>query len=333
MKTLLSRMADKVDCRFWVLTLLGIGSVACGDRSELRTGNAGVVETDRGAIAAEQLASHSAPTSYPAIGKAESSLTPPISVPTGDLNISVASTDAQTHPTEPSPISLDSVEEDIYSELPALNEIDLPYKLLRLGIHHGQEVSATSGEQWWGLFETEDGFELLPTTIEVNTAYDVVIDPEDGPFTGKEVTTNNPNQAILLLQGMEGLEAGDVETERHGLTDLHRTSLSFSGVLQMPGDLSTQAVANENRLIEQRWHNVLTFAAGEIHQAYDAGAIDSPSAGPRLIWAGDLDRDGRLDFLIDNSTYNQSALTLFLSSAAEEGELVRPVARHIATGC
>ncbi len=57
-------------------------------------------------------------------------------------------------------------------------------------------------------------------------------------------------------------------------------------------------------------------------------------SGAGLLWAGDLDRDGRLDLLLDLSEhYNMSQPTLFLSSAATVGELVASVVRLVMTGC
>ena len=48
---------------------------------------------------------------------------------------------------------------------------------------------------------------------------------------------------------------------------------------------------------------------------------------PKLTWAGDLDRDGKLDFLYDRSGhYLISDLVLCLSSASEIGDLFKEVA-------
>ena len=56
-------------------------------------------------------------------------------------------------------------------------------------------------------------------------------------------------------------------------------------------------------------------------------------SGAGLLWAGDLDRDGRLDLLLDLSEhYNMSLPTLFLSSAAADSDLVAPVARLVRRG-
>ena len=48
-----------------------------------------------------------------------------------------------------------------------------------------------------------------------------------------------------------------------------------------------------------------------------------------IHWAGDLDRDGRLDMLATfSSKYSYHPRQLFLSSAARSGELVAEVARY-----
>ncbi len=68
-------------------------------------------------------------------------------------------------------------------------------------------------------------------------------------------------------------------------------------------------------------------------QKFDLGGC-CDMIGPSLIWAGDLDRDGKLDFLLDATThYNVSEPTLFLSSPAQAGEIVRPVATIHFVGC
>ena len=57
-------------------------------------------------------------------------------------------------------------------------------------------------------------------------------------------------------------------------------------------------------------------------------------ASPTAIWAGDLDRDGELDLLVDATFhYNVSNWTLWLSSGADSGELVGEVATLTTTGC
>lgn len=54
----------------------------------------------------------------------------------------------------------------------------------------------------------------------------------------------------------------------------------------------------------------------------------------RLLFAGDLDGDGLLDLIIDTSDhYNVSKPTLFMSSPAGDGHMLRAVAHLYSVGC
>lgn len=64
------------------------------------------------------------------------------------------------------------------------------------------------------------------------------------------------------------------------------------------------------------------------------GLMLGDDATPHLIFAGDLDRDGKLDLIFDTTDhYNLSRPVLFLSGAAEGDELLHAVAEHNAVGC
>ena len=82
-------------------------------------------------------------------------------------------------------------------------------------------------------------------------------------------------------------------------------------------------------------HQSLTALSGYRSQASDDPRIQlGDDASPRLIFAGDLNRDGRLDLIFDTTDhYNLSRPTLFLSSAAGKGGVVRAVGTHDAVGC
>lgn len=58
------------------------------------------------------------------------------------------------------------------------------------------------------------------------------------------------------------------------------------------------------------------------------------SSFPSLLWAGDLDGDGKLDLIMDTTdNYNVRNVTLFLSTKAKPGKLVEKVVSHESTGC
>jgi hypothetical protein len=52
-----------------------------------------------------------------------------------------------------------------------------------------------------------------------------------------------------------------------------------------------------------------------------------------VIWAGDIDGDGRLDMILNlTNHYNIWMPTLFLSTAARKGDMVGPVAQFVSYG-
>jgi hypothetical protein len=80
-------------------------------------------------------------------------------------------------------------------------------------------------------------------------------------------------------------------------------------------------------------HSTLTLHGGGISQTLFS-LTEHDAASWQLLWAGDLDGDGKLDLLLNLSAhYNVSARRLFLSSAARQGEAVREVAVFETTGC
>ncbi len=57
------------------------------------------------------------------------------------------------------------------------------------------------------------------------------------------------------------------------------------------------------------------------------------SGADRVLFCGDLDKDGRPDFVILTGAENVSETVLYLSSKASGGEMVKLVGCHVATGC
>jgi hypothetical protein len=54
----------------------------------------------------------------------------------------------------------------------------------------------------------------------------------------------------------------------------------------------------------------------------------------RILFAGDIDGDGKFDLLIDTSRhYNASNPTLYLSKPAEKGKIIKPIGVFTSVGC
>ena len=64
----------------------------------------------------------------------------------------------------------------------------------------------------------------------------------------------------------------------------------------------------------------LTLTDGTHRQQLGFASDESDMRTVRLLWAGDIDRDGKLDFLIDFSSDDSGEQCLWLSSRAKLGE-------------
>ena len=229
------------------------------------------------------------------------------------------------------------------ASLPSLNDETLPHELLQVRKYHGDEVVATSGEQWWSLFVTDDGFELLPTTITVNTVRDGILDVEGDELTGKEIVIDNDAMSMFLVKGPDFLTSGTVKTVFAGSVTIpgnlpQQDRLSSLSVVLNADEASKIPIHYRFQLTEvdlaDTLQTILTFSddgEGKKQEYRLDNCCDW--IGPSLLWAGDLDRDGKLDFLLDTSRhYNVFEPTLFLSSLARDGEIARPVARRHSVG-
>jgi hypothetical protein len=208
------------------------------------------------------------------------------------------------------------------------------FALQPVGSFHAGEPVARDGERWLALQATPAAAALVETRVRVKPVHDVVVDG-DGSSTGLEVASAVPG-ATVLLRGA-GLHAGSVEVAALPAShaplaaapfDLRLGSTRYRLALQCNGGATRCDVV----LDDGRRRQVLF--------ALDAGRQDDGSlmlgddASPTVLFAGDLDRDGRLDLILDTTDhYNVGRPTLFLSTAAREGELLRPVAVHESVGC
>jgi len=203
-------------------------------------------------------------------------------------------------------------------------------QLLLTGEFHGDEVSVKDGEVWTGLYKKGAGFELRNAAVTVESIEDVVLD-KPGQKTGKLVGVKGDEEPVFLIRGLPGVEEGPVVT-RYAGWDWLKPGVSMK--LGLLGKEYTLYVTGEG---EDDWnikdYRLLLASGGKTQELarYETCCDDTM---PAIIWAGDLDRDGVLDFYLDLSDhYNMSKRTLFLSSLAGNGEIVGKAAELVTTGC
>ena len=207
------------------------------------------------------------------------------------------------------------------------------------GTFHQGEAVARHGERWLALRVQADDARLDTTRLRVRTVFDELLDAE-GQATGSEVGSDKAD-VLTYLRGT-GLHAGPVTLARSedtsGDSGLVAQTLTLGDKAYRLATRCEIAVAEGGfmcgiALIEgERSQTLVRMTARQMEGM--TGLMLGDAASPHLIFAGDLDRDGRLDLIFETTDhYNLSRPVLFLSGAAEGDELLHAVAEHNAVGC
>jgi hypothetical protein len=188
--------------------------------------------------------------------------------------------------------------------------------------------------EWWGLFEQNNisyirkvklRLDKLVPDIQYDWEYRVSVDDNKNCiilFTGLDLTEREINyftyNNIIRSNEEFTFEFGPYHTF---LNSELNTTESIGEILRR--DYSIQLNYKSNKK--------LTSQELFLFPCYGEELLIS------LIWAGDLDNDGKTDFIIQIPTppYNEmgDSSGLFLSSMADSEELVKLVAYFISTGC
>lgn len=223
-------------------------------------------------------------------------------------------------------------------------------QLARSGLHLAAD-KVRGGGDWWGIFPEGDGYILQPTRVRV----EAVVDPlADGDMRKTATLISVPGEAkdVLLFRGLMSASAGPLASVHPSKSWLY---LSPGDTIEMPSRPEargggTRIVARGKEVVKKSGPSEVTVVSAyqliliqdhnsrehtQLLSTFPEFSRFSYDQGPSLVWAGDLDRDGRLDLLYNFSTiYTNTELALFLSSAAKEGEIVGLVARWNArAGC
>lgn len=217
------------------------------------------------------------------------------------------------------------------------NELANKYKILMPGVYHQSSVRNIKGLKWLGVFKTDSTHVLEP--VELN------FKPCPAPSSSRSDDTNGISIAvehtlnpIFLIHSSQNLEPGSIKTYFDGnkfinagvLIHLELDCLTALGLVtdvgfRHPGDILTL----DYQILLLKYPYARNDRQILIKHERTAGE-DTPS----LLWAGDLDQDDHIDLLLDISNhYAGRHYVLYLSSEADEGEMVKPVAELMISGC
>lgn len=213
----------------------------------------------------------------------------------------------------------------------------LPAALQPPGTFHRDEPVACDGEHWLALRVKGGESALIATQVRARIVHDPIVDAPDAT-SGMEIDSPIDDALVFLRGG--GLAAGPVQSAPIGTMETLSGALRFNGrAYRIETHCSPdvvregqQQLACEIVFVQDAARQVLVKMGG--YRSPEGIDVMGDDATPRLLFAGDLDRDGRLDLILDTTGhYNVSRPTLFLSSLARDGELGREAAANESVGC
>ncbi len=175
-----------------------------------------------------------------------------------------------------------------------------------------------SEDIWFGLFETDSGYELRLVELQLTPNPPPLEDWERPTGASVDILNETERALILLTSTKVSFVDGAVPTAFHGYRQLNPDT---SIILEAAGVQETLLFTTEEGLF---------LSGSEISQCitdtYPGSGSSSIFVG--LVWAGDLDRDGIIDLIIDdvNNSYHYYDYNLYLSSEAGPDSIVRLVA-------
>ena len=204
------------------------------------------------------------------------------------------------------------------------------------------ETAMHTGEEWWGLYPIEDGFEFLPAPGVV----EVTPEPyslDESNTQGREYATLDSREPLVFVRGLKNPQAGPVETVFSGRRFLHPGEELWArelGKIGLFGAGTVECVQEDGQVfpkITDYSVNIWRCFPRRVLRTQELLHLDRASSrwedSPRVLWVGDLDRDGKMDLLMNLDPYPGNLFALFLSSEAREGDILREVARFKALGC
>ena len=199
-------------------------------------------------------------------------------------------------------------------------------RLIEAGTFHAGEVSDADAGTWLGLFPEGKGYAWRDATVDVETVRD---EPVDGPDqrTGREISVRGGGHPVFLVRGGEDLRVSSVD----GFRDLEQRSLRNGEQIKL--NIGSQQfvlrVANPRRRGDDNMAgSSIELVSNGVTQTLYSAPEDADEPVWEILWAGDLDGDGKLDLYVQLGDER----ILFVSTQAASGQLVGKFAVFRAAG-
>lgn len=236
-------------------------------------------------------------------------------------------------------------------------ESDFYLNVLRVGEFYSDEVvDHAEALNWIGIFEGNDGYYVDDSKLFVENVFDQVLDSEEEELTAKRVSTLHVDSPIMFIESNElfsphAFERAVIDQTYIFPGDTLRLNYlgipyeifatgnkeRFSDVIEYFSVWTASDILDEYGWDYNAWNYKLYVSAiieGKKCQNILAGCAMFDDHMIGILFGGDMDGDGILDLIIDTANkYNTDVATLYLSKPAGEGQVMKPVGTHAATGC
>jgi hypothetical protein len=215
-------------------------------------------------------------------------------------------------------------------------------KIIQVGTFHGDEIwESFSIEGWFGLFKNKENFVLKSTTVVIEKVFDEILDEKGDNPSGWKIKTKDNQESILLIQGVDFLDERaiiSVDFDKNELYPGDSLTFTFNEIdyfIYVKGFTKNkqQKTTELNDIKNYKLYISATINKQKITQLI-ANHVRFSDKIPQFIFVGDIDGDGFIDLIINDSNhYNVTNLVLFLSKTADKGKLLKKVAEHRSVGC
>ncbi len=226
--------------------------------------------------------------------------------------------------------------DEIYFPIDSL----LTTKLLTEGTFHEDEVDASVlNKEWFGLFTEGKKFNLSKTKLIVKRVNDPVLDENENEKTAWKINTVINDTSLVLIEVSPFLTERIIENYDLPQYIYPNDTISFN---YLNKDYKLFATGGKRKESENsEWYivwNYKLYLTSNINGIEQTELLVATSRFDdnmiRILFAGDIDGDEKLDLLIDTSNhYNATSPTLYLSKPAGEGHNIKPIATHTSVGC
>ncbi len=247
-------------------------------------------------------------------------------------------------PTVQDRVSLEPTEQFAMDDLSGEMLTEGHARIVRPGTFHAGELADVEAGPWMGIYRSEVGYFLAPTEVQVERFQDRHAGDGPGDSSGRSVfAVDGGQQPVFLVQGGDGWIPGAVHTAIGEAGLLHpgeRVGLDRgrgdADLLIAYGSVNADDIDPSAPIYEDYRLQLVSLDDGRPVRTQELVWMEHFGLDrvPSLWFAGDLDRDGRLDLVLDIAPEEGGEqLILYLSSAAAPGELVADVASRRNGGC